>query len=271
MENIVPDVYKVLDEGVGSLTPSHFEKMMDGLREVLEKQLLKEHRDREPNAIRLSNMGKPCTRALWYDHRGYEGEELPPWVRMKFLYGDIVEQLLLYLVRESGHDVTDEQKRVELSGVQGSIDCKIDGVVCDVKSASTYSFKKFKDGTLAKDDPFGYIRQISAYTHAEGGDEGCFLALDKQHGHLALLPVTVEDNVERNLEYVKSEILADEPPENQYMPVPDGKSGNMKLATVCSYCKFKKQCYPHVRTFLYSNGPRFLTTVARQPDVPEVV
>ena len=46
------------------------------------------------------------------------------------------------------------------------MDCKIDGIVTDVKSASSFGFKKFKDGQLAIDDPFGYIDQIKAYAHS---------------------------------------------------------------------------------------------------------
>ena len=51
------------------------------------------------------------------------------------------------------------------------MDCKIDGVVTDVKSVSTFGFKKFKDGSLAYDDPFGYVAQIKGYAHSEGETE----------------------------------------------------------------------------------------------------
>ena len=52
--------------------------------------------------------------------------------------------------------------------------------------------------------------------------------------------------------------------------VADGKSGNIKLATVASYNAFKYTCFPFLRTFLYSDGPRYLTKVVRLPDVPEI-
>lgn len=59
-------------------------------------------------------------------------------------------------------------------------------------------------------------------------------------------------------------------PERAFQPEPDGKSGNMKLGLQCSYCNMKHACYPNLRTFIYSNGPRYLTTVVKTPDVPEV-
>jgi hypothetical protein len=73
------------------------------------------------------------------------------------------------------------------------MDCKIDGVVTDVKSASTYGFKKFKDATLAFDDPFGYIDQIKGYAKSEGETQVGWLAMDKANGHLTYLKYDLED------------------------------------------------------------------------------
>jgi hypothetical protein len=59
-------------------------------------------------------------------------------------------------------------------------------------------------------------------------------------------------------------------PNRGFSSIPDGKSGNMKLDTQCSYCAFKDMCWPGLRTFLYSGKPRFLTEVVREPKVEEV-
>ena len=63
----------------------------------------------------------------------------------------------------------------------------------DVKSCSSYAFKKFKEGRLRDDDPFGYISQLSSYVYAGKDDplvtnktHGAFLAVDKQNGHICL-------------------------------------------------------------------------------------
>ena len=77
-----------------------------------------------------------------------------------------------------------------LEGIKGSMDCKIDGILCDVKSTSTYGFKKFKENRLEYDDPFGYIDQLSGYGQAEGADEAMFLAMDKQNGHLTTTKIS---------------------------------------------------------------------------------
>ena len=66
------------------------------------------------------------------------------------------------------------------------MDCKIDGEVIDIKSASGYAFQKFKNGTLADDDAFGYMAQLAGYEKAEGTTGGGFLAINKENGELAL-------------------------------------------------------------------------------------
>ena len=51
-------------------------------------------------------------------------------------------------------------------------------------------------------------------------------------------------------------------PSRCYAAVPDGKSGNLKLAVGCVYCRHKGVCWSDanqgkgIRTFKYSNGTR---------------
>ena len=83
------------------------------------------------------------------------------------------------LTKAAGHSVEAEQEEVTVEGVLGHQDCIIDGVLTDIKSASSFAFKKFRDNKLAEDDPFGYIAQISAYATRRGDKEAAFFAIDK--------------------------------------------------------------------------------------------
>ena len=164
---------------------------------------------------------------------------------------------------------------MEIDGVKGHIDAKIDGIVIDVKSASPFGFKKFKDYSLLENDPFGYLYQISGYGQClTPGEEVAFLACDKVTGDLALMnvspSVSQEYDAKERISYLKKVVSSPEMPERCYPDEPDGKSGNRKLGTNCSYCAFKKECWPGLRTFLYSTGPRYLTTVNELPRVYEV-
>lgn len=227
--------------------------------------------DQTTPSLRLSNIGTPCDRKLWYMINKPElAEPLSPSTKLKFLFGDILEELLLWLAEQSGHTVTDKQKEVEVNGVKGHIDALIDTHLVDVKSASSRSFDKFKYGLNASNDTFGYLHQLGAYSHAIGAKVLAFLAVDKQFGHICLDTHEKDDTDYPKLVEKKKYIVSlPDPPKRTFSDVPEGKSGNRKLCTECSYCPFKQSCFPGLRTFVYSTGPVYLTHVAREPLVPE--
>lgn len=281
IENVVKDVYNLLDtKEVSEYVDQEaiINTFGENMKKIL-RQNLKEYRG--GTNLRMSNIGKK-DRQLWYLTKGYEGEPLKAHTRLMFLYGYAIEEMLLALVKLSGHKVTHEQAKVSVEGINGSMDCKIDNVLVDVKSASTFSFKKFEDGTLINNDPFGYVDQIKGYAEADGDTKFGWLAMDKTGGHLTVLQYDMNDNdsewheqlnketISERIVSVKDMIKQDKPPARCYDPVPDGKSGNMKLATGCSYCNYKKHCWTNMRTFIYSTGPRFLVEVVKEPKVIEV-
>jgi hypothetical protein len=251
------------------------DEFANNLKEILRVRLAGRER-REGQGIRFSSLGKP-DRQVYFDHHPdpQREEELRPATYLKFLYGDVIEQLYLYLAKEAGHSVTDEQREIEVDGIKGHIDAIIDGTVVDVKSASSYAFKKFEEGTVEQDDPFGYVAQLAGYASVlTPGKDAAWWAVDKSTGDMCISPlksvVIKHYQPEERIAHLKEVVQQPEPPPLCYDPVPDGKSGNMKLPTGCSYCKHKFRCHPDVRLFLYSNGPRYLTTVVREPDVPEI-
>jgi len=280
--SLVDDIYKV----VSNKEPAEGVDLYDEIElfgencKRLMTNLFTEKRD--GRTLRMSNIGRD-DRYLWNVVNNPDvKEEMTPNTYVKFMYGHLIEEMLLFLTRIAGHEVTDEQKKCEVNGISGSMDCKIDGVVTDVKSVSTFGFRKFKDGSLAFDDPFGYVAQIKGYAHSEGRDNRFgWLAMDKQNGHLEYLMYDSDDtqapvhekigyDIEKRIDHIRAVVEQEEPPEHCHEPVPDGKSGNMKLAVGCSYCPYKHTCWPGVRTFLYSSGPRYLTEVFNEPKVTEI-
>ena len=142
----------------------------------------------------MSSIGTPCKRKLWYKVNKPEiGERLDAKMLLKFFYGDMIEELILSMVKASGHTVDGMQDRVNVHGIRGHRDAVIDGMTIDVKSCSPFAFKKFRDGELRDNDPFGYISQLSSYVYAAKDDplvtdktRGAFLAIDKVNGRFVL-------------------------------------------------------------------------------------
>lgn len=279
IETLVEDIYDLLDRG---LPREYDEERIADFGSALSRIIVARLADRDPRkgTLRMSNSGTPCSRKLWYEvNLQDEKEPLPPQARLKFLYGDILEELLLFLAEAAGHRVEGRQDPLSVEGIDGHRDAVVDGVTLDTKSASTYSFKKFEAHGLEGNDPFGYIDQIQNYIEAGQDDplvtdkeRGAFLVVDKTLGNLCLdiHPKRNSELTRSILNYKKDVVSRPEPPARKYDPEPDGKSGNMRLSLPCSYCDFNKTCYPEQRTFLYSNKPVTLVKIVREPNVPEL-
>lgn len=266
---LVPDIYNLLD---GESLLTSVEKFKDDLGKMLLRRFEKEQEKREPS-LRLSSIGRPL-RQQWYDLNGYAGETLTGKTKFKFLYGDLIELIVLFLAEASGHTVERFQEEVTLEGVTGHIDAVIDGVLCDVKSCSPYSFEKFVSGEFKTNDPFGYVPQLSSYGQALGFKKAAFIAVDKTIGNIATVEIDpYEYNAIGRIQEVRSAVAQSTPPERCYSDEPDGKSGNRKLAIGCSYCAHKFTCWADsnggkgVQVYYYANGPRYLTKVVREPKV----
>ena len=279
LDTLVSDIYskiEVLGQNENLEIPDDLiEDFGERMKEVMRHWTTPKEQSK---GLRMSNIGRPA-RQLWYESRDEEDKRpsyAPTYI--KFLYGHMLEEVLLLLVKIAGHDVTDEQKEVEVDDIKGHIDCKINGEVIDIKTASNFGFRKFKENNIHNDDPFGYMHQLSGYEAAEGTNEGGFLAINKETGELALarpLDLTKPDTKTR-IESLKNYIKQDSPPDKCYYPIPEGKKGNMRLASGCVYCKFKNECWSDVnngyglRAFKYSNGIKYFTKVMSTPNVLEL-
>ena len=281
LDTLVQDIYDtilVLNEGKSLEIPEEDIQefgtaMMDALRSWSTP------RDRsDQHTLRMSNVGKPL-RQLWYDIK--TDKEVSPLTAptfIKFLLGHLAEPIVFLFTKLAGHTITDEQKEVKVSGVVGHMDCKINGEVVDVKTASSFAFKKFRNGTLRTDDPFGYMAQLAGYEEASKTNNGGFLAMNKESGELALYrPEDLDKpNIKRKIRGIKKALKLDTPPDRCYTPISEGTAGNMKIPRPCVYCRHKFECHKDannkkgLRVFKYSNKYEYLTAVVKLPRVKEI-
>lgn len=280
IETLPEDILNVLRDGIdpSSVSPDSWARLGVSLSDLVRQSLTREP-PKEKGTLRMSSIGQPCNRRLWYQvNTPNDGERLEGSTRLKFLYGHILEELLLFFAELAGHKVEGRQDTLVIAGIEGHRDAIIDGTTVDAKSASTYSFKKFKEHGLAKDDPFGYLDQIEGYRKAgeddplvTDKDRAAFLVVDKTLGNIC---IDIHDRqsfpIEKAFEYKKEVVSRDEPPARGFEDIPDGKSGNRKLGVNCGYCDFRHKCWPDLRVFNYAGKPVHLTVVKREPNVPEL-
>lgn len=273
---LITDIQHQLKQRNGWFTPELSAEFSHEVTRRLSEQLGRA--ERAPT-LRLSQMGDKCPCALWYSiHHPELAEPLPPWAEFKYAYGHIIEALAISLAKAAGHHVCGEQDEVHVDGVVGHRDCVIDGCIVDVKSCSSLAFRKFKEGTIRNDDPFGYLSQLDGYMVGSyedplvtTKDRGYLLAIDKQLGHMVIYEHRVREKDIRDRIRKSKEIVARSgPPPCECRSIPDGKSGNLRLDTTASYNPYKWCCFPHLRAFAYAGGPVYLSTVQREPDVKEI-
>jgi hypothetical protein len=276
IQTLVQDIYATIERKNGWFG----ETVQQDLAETIARRLAGGFgQETKRSGLRLSKMGPSCLRQVWYAARHPElAEPLPPWAEIKLSYGHMIEALAIVLARASGHHVTGEQDVVSVGGIEGHRDCVIDGCVVDVKSATTRSFQKFKTKEIAHSDSFGYLEQLDGYVvgsllddTVQVKDKGYLLVVDKQLGHMVLYEHVIrESHIRERIEHYKRIVARTTPPACTCETRSSGKSGNVELGVKASYSPYKWQCFPRLRCFLYSDGPKYLTQVIRTPDVPEI-
>ena len=211
--------------------------------------------------IRMSSIGRPLCQ-LQAEKYNLEKESREYNSITRNLWGDISEAYIIFLMRNAGIEVQSEQQKVTLKiggiNLSGTYDVEIDGKIWDIKSASDFAFNnKFGDRggfkKILEDDNFGYIPQLYLYSEATGKPVGGWIVLNKNNGQLAVLEFPQYDKQYRAkvLQDVHDKIVtltSDAPFEKCFKPIEEiyyqKKTGNMVLPMTCSFCQFKKHCWP---------------------------
>ena len=120
LTTVVDDIYETLsclcDSEDLEIPDEHIEEFGERIKVAL-KNWSTPHKEKA--SLRMSIIGRPMRR-LWYDLKNgnLAFNRTHPSVFIKFLYGHILEELVLLLVKLSGHEVEDEQKEIEVDGVK---------------------------------------------------------------------------------------------------------------------------------------------------------
>ena len=124
IDTLVKDIYKLFDEGNDRKPKTHdLNKFAESMKDAVLTYLTEKQSG--SRGIRMSSLGKP-DRQLWYElYKPELREHMPSHARIKFLYGHILEALLLLLSKTAGHSVTDEQRTLKLDGVTGHQDAAV--------------------------------------------------------------------------------------------------------------------------------------------------
>lgn len=263
----IQDYLAKASRGELSVPPSHLDQFLNDCNVAVSRQLQREARDFR---IRMSGIGRPVCQQLM-EREGYT-EEVDYNSVLRFLFGDVTEAILMLVLRESGCNIVDFQKDVELKigdeTINGTLDLILEdemGVkkVWDIKSASDWSFKyKFKAGyeKMKEDDLFGYLMQGHLYSEALGMPFGGWIVINKSSGEVAVVDAPEWQEEDRKF-YLKDAQVRVKQLVNPDTKVTKFKSeietykedgvvtptGNKILAKPCTFCGFRKHCWPKAK------------------------
>jgi hypothetical protein len=278
IDTLVEDINDVLAKGITSLGAQFISA---DIKDTLDEKYV-DTLPHRPTMLRASNLGETCSRKLWYDINDPVSNAFDGRARFNFMYGDIIEAVVLNAAACAGHSVSHEQEEVEIDGVKGHIDAVIDGCLVDVKSTSM-AFK-FANSGLVKDDTFGYLSQLAFYLkamqdHVVDIDHGYFLVVCKVSGRISLEKYDLRlqmKMIEKRIEERRKQLDKGTPPDipkslinPEHMADEIARGANVELPTKCVYCPHMRKCWPGVRGFQYSgrNGEyiKYFNVVQKHP------
>ena len=237
--------------------------LIDQFGEACKESFRKQFTDQRNKefGLRASNIGRPLCQ-LQMEKKGVKGEGQPYNAKMRNMFGDIVEQLAIIVMKAAGVDIQSEQKKIKYKPtkdieINGALDVEIDNKVWDIKSASPWSFtNKFGENggftTVATDDVFGYTTQ--GYIYAEGASKpfGGWIVINKSTGEWALTetPLADDEYKDKALTTAKNNVIALQKnkkfercyeDEEEYFR--KQKTGNRILNNTCGFCPYKFPCW----------------------------
>ena len=237
------------------------EELIDEFADACKDAFKKQFTDKRQTDFRyrMSNIGRPLCQ-LQMEKSGAEAEPMPYNAKMRNLFGDLIEAAAVTIMKASGIEVKDIQKKVNYKfddkEINGTMDVKIGDKVWDIKSASPWSFtNKFGENggfdAIKQDDAFGYVAQGYMYGEADKSDFGGWIVINKSTGEWCTTEVPPQDSAkEETINKVKDNINSLESDKEFKRCFNDTEelfykkpTGNRVLNVQCSFCPYKKPCW----------------------------
>lgn len=217
---------------------------------------LREEIANEPkrNYIGASAIGHPCSRKIWYEFNGYDGEPISEKLKFTFDIGKIIEKRILdyFDLYLDGHNFVDynnnEFQDKTIKKFQGTCDAVIriitiepdikgsfsQLIILEIKTANNASFNKFKkDGLKIWNEQ--YYAQCQSYMGMSDIHQSILLAINKDTSEMHEEWIEYDDIYYQMLKQKAKDIIeAKEAPR---------RINNSPLFYICHMCKFKNICH----------------------------
>ena len=217
------------------------DELIDEFGEACKEAFRKQFTDKRKTdfSYRMSNIGKPLCQ-LQMEKNGAEQETMPYNFKMRNLFGDLIEAAAITIMKSSGIEVTDIQKKVKLETESS----RINGTM---------------DDSVVKDDTFGYVSQGYMYGEADKSDFAGWIVINKSTGEWCVTETPDQDQDYKTsaIETAKNNIKAlkeNKPFERCFEDIEETfykkPTGNRILGLACSFCSYKRACWGETLQYL---------------------
>lgn len=243
--------------------PVHIEALADLIYESYEKANTK---GLYLSRIGASGIGEECTRAVWFDWRGFSDDKPSGRLLRLFKTGFIQEDRMLEDLKNAGLEVWGYDENGDqwtYTAANGHFVCKLDGVVrgvpgaektvhtLEIKTSALKGFKEMQSQGLQRSKPFHYA-QMQTGMHCSGIHRGLYIMICKDDEKLYIERISLDEKVVKELfDRVETVISASIPP-TRIADKPDDWR--------CKFCDNKGVCWEgktplrHCRTCEHSSA-----------------
>lgn len=233
------------------------------------KRQFMEDRKSGKGRIYPSSVGGKCARKLAYQYHGYEREEFPARKHLQWFIGDLAELGVLSTMKAAGLDVGLNNEYIPVEFGEHELHGFIDGLLhhegetylLEVKSKTHYGFKRFQSN--GPDNKWGNLSQANLYMKTLDLDRAVYFVVDRSTGkmceHLMSFDEEYVEWARRNFAEVM-ESTEDNLPDRFVSLEELDWHPQLKcyeLGTVCSYCDYKKYCWPKAEKEIVGGKPEF--------------
>ena len=222
--------------------------------EIYEAKAKERNRTPPRGYLGMSEIGKPCSRAIWYSWRKFTPMPWDGRALLIFEMGDSVEKIMVKSLRRAGYEMKhaypDEQMAFSDHG--GFFAGHCDGLiklhskegqpwgVFECKSANKNKFEEFQAHGLEKANP-AYWCQLQAYMGYSGHEYGLFAAMGKNDSQIYTEVVRFNSDAFVMIRARALSIITTHK-EDGRQNIPD-KAFDDEKSVECKWCDYRQHCW----------------------------
>ena len=253
-------------------SPGQLVLLADNIKNKIDEYCIKEFDKGSRSHLGCSEIGKPCSRVLWYKFRNVFYKKHEPRLLRLLSRGHFEEPRFIQYLEGAGFKVTafDEaninaedkgDRQIKISGCKGHFGGSIDGIgeyegqkfLLEFKTSGTgRGFSNLSLNGVEQEKPIHY-NQMCIYGYKLGLQYSVYIVINKNDDSLYIEIIKLDWNRGKELEEKAETII--------FSQVPPEKIALNSKAYECNYCDAKSVCFDNAKPLVNCRSCKNATPV----------